>query len=393
MRLDKTILQVIPMLDAGGAERTTIEMTRAIVEAGGRALVATSGGRLCAMAEQYGGRVIRLPLASKNPLVMLINALRLGRAIKDYQIDLVHARSRAPAWSALWAARANGAPYVTTYHGAYGGGGALKRFYNSAMARGDIVIANSAFTAASIKRAYLVGDRLRTIVRGADLEEFNPTAISPDRIRRLSEKWDVAPEADAPVLFLPGRLTAWKGHAVAVEAISEIARRRDGASGVFPSMQLIFAGDEEGRGEFARGLMRKVSELGLQNMIRWVGHCDDMPAAYSLADIVLAPSVRPEAFGRVAAEAGAMEKVVIASAHGGSLETVIDGETGLLTEPGSASALSAAIEKAVALGRSGRREMGSRARRRIEKQFTTKAMTDATIAAYNELFERRTGDQ
>lgn len=393
MRLDKTILQVIPSLDAGGAERTTLEMTRAIVESGGRAFVATSGGRLCAKAEQMGGRVIRLPLASKNPLVILINALRLGRIIKNHEVDLVHARSRAPAWSALWAARANNVPFVTTYHGAYRGGNALKRFYNSSMARGDIVIANSAFTAAAINRAYPVGDRLRTIVRGADIEEFNPSAISSERTRLLREKWGVETGTGTLVLLLPGRLTAWKGHAVAVEAMSEFVREHQGASGVFPPMQLIFAGDEEGRGDFARGLMRRVSELGLQNMIRWVGHCDDMPAAYSLADVVLAPSVRPEAFGRVAVEAGAMEKVAIVADHGGSQETVLDGETGLLTEPGSSSALRAAIEKAVVLGRNGRKEMGSRARRRVEEKFSTKAMTDATLAAYNELFERRTGNR
>lgn len=393
MRLDKTILQVIPSLDAGGAERTTLEMTRAIVESGGRAFVATSGGRLCAKAEQMGGRVIRLPLASKNPLVILINALRLGRIIKNHEVDLVHARSRAPAWSALWAARANNVPFVTTYHGAYRGGNALKRFYNSSMARGDIVIANSAFTAAAINRAYPVGDRLRTIVRGADIEEFNPSAISSERTRLLREKWGVETGTGTLVLLLPGRLTAWKGHAVAVEAMSEFVRERQGASGVFPPMQLIFAGDEEGRGDFARGLMRRVSELGLQNMIRWVGHCDDMPAAYSLADVVLAPSVRPEAFGRVAVEAGAMEKVAIVADHGGSQETVLDGETGLLTEPGSSSALRAAIEKAVVLGGNGRKEMGSRARRRVEEKFSTKAMTDATLAAYNELFERRTGNR
>jgi len=393
MRFDKTILQVIPTLDAGGAERTTIEMTRAIVESGGRALVATSGGRLCVAVEQLGGQVIRLPLASKNPLVMLNNCLRLSRVIKDFDIDLVHARSRAPAWSALWAARANKAPFVTTYHGAYRGGNALKRFYNSSMARGDVVIANSAFTAAAINRAYAVGDRLRTIVRGADVEEFNPLAISLERIRRLGEKWGIEPGSDALALLLPGRLTAWKGHAVAVEAMSEIARRRDGASGVFPPMQLIFAGDEEGRGDFARGLMRRVSELGLQNMIRWVGQCDDMPTAYSLADIVLAPSVRPEAFGRIAIEAGAMEKVAIVADHGGSQETVLDGETGIVMEPGSSFALREAIEKAVAIGRNGRQEMGSRARRRIKERFSTRAMTDATLAAYNELFERRTGNQ
>lgn len=395
MRFEKTVLQVIPSLSSGGAERTTVEMARAIVRAGGRALVATSGGRLCAEIENAGGRVILLPAASKNPLTILANRGRLARIIREEKVDIVHARSRAPAWSALLAARATGSAFVTTWHGAYEASSPVKRLLNSVMARGDLVIANSEFTAEAIRAAFPVGDRLRVVPRGADLAEFNPQAISRGRIAALRAKWGVAEAEGRLVLLLPGRLTGWKGHAVAVEALARLARGETGRgeTGVSRSFQLIFAGDEQGRGELVRALMRRVDELGLQHMIRWVGHCDDMPAAYALADIALVPSTRPEAFGRIAVEAGAMEKVAIASDHGGARESIADGETGFLALPGSAEALAAAIGKAAALGPEGRRAMGVRARARIAARYSTEAMTAATLHAYEDLLARRNSPQ
>lgn len=391
MRFEKTVLQVIPSLSSGGAERTTVEMARAIVRAGGRALVATSGGRLCADVEKAGGRVILLPAASKNPLTILANRGRLARIIREEKADIIHARSRAPAWSALLAARATGAAFVTTWHGAYEASSPVKRFLNSVMARGDLVIANSEFTAGTIRAAYQVGERLKVIPRGADLAEFNPQGISTDRIAALRAKWGLAEDDGRLVLLLPGRLTGWKGHVVAVEALARLNSGETGwgETGVSSSFQLIFAGDEQGRGELAGALMRKVDELGLQQMIRWVGHCDDMPAAYALADIALAPSTRPEAFGRIAVEAGAMSRVAIASDQGGARETIIDGETGFLAEPGSAEALALAVARAAALGREGRRAMGAEARARIAARYSTEAMTASTLQAYQDLLARR----
>ncbi len=386
MRFERTVLQVIPSLESGGAERTTVEMVRAITAAGGKALVATSGGRLCAEVEKAGGRVFRLPAASKNPLTILANRGRLARIIREEKADVIHARSRAPAWSALLAARATGAAFVSTWHGAYEASSPVKRFFNSVMARGDLVIANSEFTAVAIRATYPVGDRLRVIPRGADLAEFNPQGVSAGRIIELRAKWGLDENGGRLLLLLPGRLTGWKGHGVAVDAL---ARLNGGETGVSPAFELIFAGDEQGRGEFAGSLMRRVDELGLQQMIRWVGHCDDMPAAYALADMALAPSTRPEAFGRVAVEAGAMGKVAIAAGHGGARETIVDGETGFLAEPGSDEALAKAILSAAMLGPVGRRAMGEKARARIASLFSTEAMTAATIAAYQDLLARR----
>ena len=388
MRFERTVLQVIPALESGGAERTSVEMARAIVAAGGKALVATSGGRMCGDVEKAGGRVIEIPAASKNPLTILANVGRLTEILREAQVDIIHARSRAPAWSAFLAAKAAKTAFVTTYHGAYRAASPVKRFVNSVMARGDLVIANSDFTAAAIRAAYPVGDRLKVIPRGADLAEFNPLAISGERVRALRARFGLENNRSALVLLLPGRLTDWKGHEVAIEAIGLAAT---GAAGVSPSFQLIFAGDEQGRGDFAGSLMSRVNELGLQQMIRWVGHCDDMPAAYALADMALAPSTRPEAFGRTAVEAGAMATVAIASNHGGARETIIDGVTGLLVEPGSAEALARAILKAAALGPDGRRAMGDKARAHIASHFSTQAMTSATLDANRDLLARRAG--
>lgn len=390
MAFEKNVLQVIPALDSGGAERTTVEMAKAIIAAGGKAMVATAGGRMCAEVERVGGRVLLLPVDSKNPLTILANGGRLADLVRREQVDLLHARSRAPAWSALFAARRTGAAFVTTYHGAYRAASPVKRYVNSVMAKGDLVIANSEFTATAIRAAYPVGDRLKVIPRGADLFEFNPLAISGDRIRALRTHWGLEESGSALVLLLPGRLTDWKGHDVAIGAIAAV---RAAVAGVSPSFQLIFAGDEQGRGDYAGSLMRRVNELGLQQMIRWVGHCDDMPAAYALADVALAPSTRPEAFGRIAVEAGAMAKVVVASNHGGARETIVDGETGLLVEPGSADALAGAFLKASALGQEGRRAMGEKARARIAAHYSTQAMTAATLVAYQDLLARRAGAQ
>ncbi|MEZ5922169.1 MAG: glycosyltransferase family 4 protein [Parvularculaceae bacterium] len=385
MRFEQCVLQVIPALNEGGAERTTLEIARAIVEAGGKALIATSGGRLAAEAEKAGARIFAVPVHSKNPLTILANRGRLIRIIKDEAVDLVHVRSRAPAWSALLAARATSAPLAATWHGIYSENGALKRFYNSGLARADLVIANSAYTADQIRRTREIGDRLTIIHRGADLSAFDLASVGAARIERLRAAWGLSAGV-ALTLLLPARFSDWKGHEVAIAAAKRL--KDEPRYGLGEDFRLIFAGDSEGKGGFAASLRRAIGEAGLERVIRLVGHCEDMPAAYALADIVLSPSTRPEAFGRVAAEAGAMGRVAVGADHGGARETIIDGETGFLTPPGSAAALADAIFKAVEMGAAGRADMGKKARARISEEFSTKAMTDRTIAAYEKLLLR-----
>jgi glycosyltransferase involved in cell wall biosynthesis len=381
--LQKTILQVVPELNSGGAERSTLEMVEAIVGAGGRALVATSGGRLEAEIAAVGGAVFRIPVHSKNPATIWANAGRLARLIEDAQVDLVHVRSRAPAWSALWAARRTGKPLVSTYHGAYSARGPAKRLYNSAMVRADRVIANSAYTAKAVRAEYsLDPGRLRVIPRGADLDVFDPVKVEPGRLAGL-DAWGA--RDGALRLLLPARLTFWKGQDIAVRAADLIKKRRLAATGEAPLLRLIFAGDAQGAGDFAGRLRRETRDRGVEDMVGLVGHCADMPAAYAWADAVLSPATLPEAFGRVAAEAGAMRKPVIASDLGGQRETVIDGVTGFLTPPGDVAALADAIEAVERMSVAGRAAMGARARRHIEANFSANRMREATLAVYAEL--------
>ncbi|MEE2691362.1 MAG: glycosyltransferase family 4 protein [Pseudomonadota bacterium] len=391
MTFRAAILQVIPALDAGGAERTAVEIARAVVEAGGRALVATSGGRLAPEIEAAGGRIFTMPVQSKNPLTILANRDRLKRLVESERVDIIHVRSRAPAWSALWAAKATGRKLVSTYHGAYEAKSPLKRLYNSAMVRADLVIANSAYTAAAIRAQYAIDEsRLRVIPRGADLDLFDPAKVSAARAAALARQWGLPAGIGALRLLLPGRLTSWKGQLTAIEAAAlfvENEREKAGRSGASqaPVLQLVFAGDAQERDGYVAELRREIDRRGVRDMIHLVGHCADMPAAYAWADAALSPSTRPEAFGRVAVEAAAMARPVIAADHGGARETVVDGETGFLVTPGDARALAAAMAKVAALGAGGRAAMGARAQTRAREIYSSRAMCAATLEVYKAL--------
>jgi glycosyltransferase involved in cell wall biosynthesis len=270
---------------------------------------------------------------------------------------------------------------IATYHGAYEAGSALKRFYNSAMTRADIVIANSEFTAAAIRAAYAIdARRLRIIPRGADLETFSAEHVARERVEALARKWGVEPNPRALRLLLPARLSPWKGHSLVIEAASRLAGSRASGHGLI--LQVVFAGDAQGRGDIRAGLQHQIDSRGVRDMIHLVGHCADMPGAYCWADVVLSPSTRPEAFGRVAIEAGAMGKPVIAADHGGARETVVDGQTGILTPPGDITAFAEAIEALFAMGAPGRSAMGERGRERVRRLYSVDAMRRATLEAY-----------
>lgn len=387
MRFDKTVLQVIPELETGGAERTTVEIAAAIIAAGGRALVATRGGRMAAEVIAAGGEIVSMPVHSKNPAVMWANRGRLISLIRREAVDIIHVRSRAPAWSALWAAGAVGRPLVATYHGAYRAVNPLKRLYNSAMVRADLVIANSAFTAAAIRAGYDLGGRpLKVIPRGADLARFDPAAVPPARIEDLTRLWGFSEGRRGFRLLLPARLTPWKGQAEAIAAVARLAARvSSAASGQAPDLQLVLAGAAQGRDEYAAALQRQIETRGVRDMVHLVGDCADMPAAIAWADVVLCPSTRPEAFGRVAVEAGAMARPVIASDHGGARETVVDDVTGVLAPPGDVAALADAIARLQAMSQDERDAMGARARTRVQQRFSSEAMQRATLEAYAEL--------
>ncbi len=362
-------------------------MAQAIERAGGLALVASAGGRLEPELEAAGGEIIRLPVDSKNPLVMARNVAALVDIVRARGVDIVHARSRAPAWSALIAARRCGKPFVTTYHGVYNARNPLKRFYNSAMARGDIVIANSEYTRAHVIAEHgLAPERIVAIPRGIDEARFDPGHVSAEAVAELRAAWLAGEKGAAPrsvLAVLAARLTRWKGQHVLIKAAAHLESRRPGV------LKVVLAGDAQGRTQYEAELRAAAVAAGVSEAIAIVGHVDEIELALSAADVVVAPSLEPEAFGRSAIEAGAMQRPVIAAAHGGTRETIVDGETGLLVPPGDASALATALESLIDMSPDARAAMGARARTRVLGRYTTRAMQAATLDVYDQLLKRR----
>ena len=374
---DFTLLQVTPELETGGAEQTTIDVAHAVVAQGGKALVATKGGRMASRLEADGGRLAQMPAQSKNPLIMLGNAARLIDLIRREKVSLVHARSRAPAFSALWAAHATKVPFVATYHGVYNARSNLKRWYNAVMTKGDLVIANSEYTRDHIIREHNIApEKVVAIPRGVDLTRFEPGVVGADRIAALRKAWDVADGERRLKVLLAGRLTRWKGQALMIEAMTLLKARGE------DRVLLLLAGDDQGRKGYRAELEAAIAAAGLQAAVKLVGHCDDMPAAYLLADIAIAPSLEPEAFGRTAVEPQVMGRPAMASDHGATRETIIPGETGWLVAPGDAEAWADALLEACEIGAAGRQALGQAARLRARRLYSVDAMCEATLKVY-----------
>lgn len=389
-----TILQIIPELDTGGAERTTVEMSEAIVKAGGRALVLAEGGRLCAEVEAAGGEMIRFPAATKNPLRILANARALARMIASKDVDLVHARSRAPAWSAYLATRRTCTRFVTTYHGIYNETGRIKRTYNAVMARGDLVIANSDYTAAIVRERYAI-DPARIIVvnRGVDIDRFDRANVSTGRIAALRDAWGIATEHR--IILHPARLTRWKGQTTVVDAAAILLRQ----SG-YEDIHFVFAGDAQGRQSYLDELERKASAADIANRMHFVGHVADMPTALAMSEIVLIASIEPEAFGRTSVEAQAMGVPVVATAIGAPPFTVLapprhpaNAATGRHVPPGDAAALATAIAELLSVGADERHAMSKRARTHARGNFATSTLQRATLNVYDRLLGTKLGDR
>jgi glycosyltransferase involved in cell wall biosynthesis len=381
----RTILQIIPDLEAGGAERTTVDIAEGLANVGARALVATTGGRLVGELQAKGGVWVPFPASTKNPLAMLANAGKLVQLIRGEKVDLVHARSRAPAWVAFAATRITKTGLVTTYHGAYSGKSAPKILYNSVMARGDVVIANSHFTAETIQTMHRIEpQKLRVIHRGTNFEAFSPGEVGPDRVERVRRAWLASPEER--IVLLAARLTAWKGQKVLIEA-ANLLRSRGLSDLVF-----VLAGDPQGRDAYVAELDGLITKHNLGMMVRRVGHVTDMPAALAASAIVTVPSTEPEAFGRVAVEAQAMGVPVIVSNLGAVPETVLappqvrpEQRTGWRVTPGSAEELADAIEAALSLFPSARDALAIRARRHVEAHFSLERMVNETLDCYEAL--------
>jgi glycosyltransferase involved in cell wall biosynthesis len=379
-----TLLQVIPDLETGGAEQTTLDVAEAVVQAGGRAIVASHGGRMVADLEARGATWAPMPVQSKNPLVMAANRGRLLQLIRREGVDLVHVRSRAPAFAAFSAASAAGVACLATYHGLYSSGNPLKRWYNSVMTRGPVTIANSDFT-----RDHIIAEhgtdpaRVIAIPRGVDIDRFDPAKVAPARVAALLAQWRV-PADDARVRFiLAGRLSRWKGQRLLIDAAQKL-KAADG-----DGFLVILAGDDQGRAGYRHELEAAIAGAGLGETVRLVGHCDDMPAAYLASDVACAPSLDPEPFGRTAVEPQAMGRPIIAADHGAPRETVVAGETGWLFAPGDAAALAEAMAEAIAVGPERRAAMGAAGQARARRLYSAAAMCEATLDVYARLVGSR----
>jgi glycosyltransferase involved in cell wall biosynthesis len=383
----RTVLQIIPELEAGGAERTTVDIAAGLANVGARALVATEGGRLVGELQAKGGIWASFPAGTKNPFGMMLNVRRLAKLCLDERVAIVHARSRAPAWVALGATRALNLPFVTTYHGSYSGRSSVKILYNSVMARGDAVIANSHYTAELIRSAYpQAGPRIRVIHRGTDFAAFTPSAVAPERVEALRRAWGVAPHER--IVLLAARLTGWKGQKVLIEAAAKL--KQSGLTDV----AFVLAGDPQGRASYVRDLDAMIASHGLAGVVRRVGHCTDMPAAFLGASVVTVPSTEPEAFGRSAVEAQAMGTPVVVSDLGAVPETVLappqvpaHERTGWRIPPGDADALAQAVGAALSLGASAREALAMRARIHVERNFSLDRMVSDTLDVYAALLE------
>jgi len=380
-----TLLQAVPRLDTGGSEQAAIEIAEALTRAGASALVATEGGRMATALTEAGGEIVALPMASKNPLTILANARRLESLIKRRGVDLVHARSRAPAWSALIAARRTGRPFVTTYHGAYAGVGPFKNFYNSVMARGDRVIANSRYTADLITTRHGVPpERIRVIYRGVDLAKFAPESVAPERLARLRAAWGV--RELQPVVLQAARLTGWKGQKLVIEAARILLAEKRLGDAAF-----VLVGDAQGRDAYRTELEGLIAKGGLGDRVKLPGHCDDMPAAFAIAQVAIIASTSAETFGRTSIEAQAMGCPVIVSDIGAAPETILSAGrgkqdfTGWIVPCRDPGAIAARLREALALGSAERAEIGSRARARASSEFALSQMQKKTVAVYDEL--------
>ena len=376
------VLQVIPKLGYGGAETGCYDIAHYLSENNCRSFIVTSGGELIKFIDKKKVKLIRLPVNSKNPLLVFFNAVLLVGIILFYNISIVHARSRAPAWSCLIATKLTKRKFVTTFHGTYSFSGKFKKFYNSVMVRSDLIIAGSNFIFSHIKENYSKFFKLKkkflVIFRGINVDYFDASSKLESEEKKLLEKWQINKEKK--IILMPGRLTSWKGQEIFIEAIN-LTKIELG----YEAFHVVILGSDQGRDLYKKKLIRLIEQYRLTNQIKFIEHCDDMALAYKVSDIVVSASIEPEAFGRVAVEAQSMEKMIIASDIGGSNETIINEKTGLLFESGNANSLSKKIIQAITMDETSIELIGKEGRKNIIKKFNVEKMCFSTYSEYKRL--------
>ena len=371
------VLQIVPRLETGGLETGTVDVARALAAAGWDSLVVSEGGAMVHHLKRAGAQHINRPMASKSPYRVWKNIAVLETIIRECNVDLVHARSRMPAWSALYAANRLDRPFVTTFHGTYNALTPLKKAYNSVMVRGAKIIAISEYIRRHITKQYpQFADRVSVIPRGIDVQIFNPSAVSAARMIKLSESWRL--RDGQPVILLPGRLTRWKGHKLLIDALVELDRK---------DIRCVMVGDTMSNARYRAEMEAYAARKDLGSVVQFVGGCNDMAAAYMLADVVVSASTDPEAFGRIAVEAQAMGRPVVATDHGGSVETVLHNKTGWFCDPLEPRSMARALEEALELTTDQRVTIAEMARCHICEKYTVDRMTDQTITLYTEVLK------
>ena len=372
-----TILQLVPDLDVGGAERATVDVAAALVQAGYRALVMSAGGAMVSELTQAGAKHFEHDIGRRNPWHAWKNVDRLARFIRDESVDLVHARSRIPAWSAYFAAGKSNVPLVTTFHNAYSGNSAGKKLYNSVMVRSDRVIAISRFIAEHIRSKYQIPpERIALIPRGINFSVYDPAVVGPERREQFRLQNNL--RSNTPLLIMPARLSPTKCHELVLRALASLGSQ---------PFHCLIIGPDQGRKDYRAQLYRLVRQLGLQDKVNFVER-SDLPTAYAMADLVFSLSRKEEGFGRVAVEAQAMGVPVIASRIGAFSETVADGETGWLV-PNDERALAQAIGRSLALGAEQRKTMAQKAIQRVRVNYDVKQMCSSTLEVYADLLRKR----
>ena len=382
MSSELKVLQVIPKLGYGGAETGCYDLAHYLPENNCSSYIVTSGGELLKFIDKKKVKVIKLPVHSKNPFLMLFNSIALIFIILLNNISIVHARSRAPAWSCLFATKITRRKFVTTFHGTYNFKNSIKKFYNSVMLRSDLIIAGSNFIFSHINQNYSkyldLKKKFLVIFRGINVDYFELSTILDSEENRLISDWEV--DRNKKTILMPGRLTAWKGQETFIEALNLVNKELG-----YDSFNAVILGSDQGRDIYTKKIKRLAEQYRLTSQLKFIEHCKNMPLAYKISDIVVSASVEPEAFGRVAVEAQSMEKPIIASDIGGSNETIIDNVTGFLFQSGNAEALSKKIIEVLQLDESRLKSIGIEGRKNIIKKFNVEKMCFSTYSEYKKL--------
>jgi len=376
------VLQVIPKLGYGGAETGCYDVAHYLPENNCKSFIVTSGGELIKYIDKQKVNLIKLPVQSKNPLIILFNSIALIAIILIHNISIVHARSRAPAWSCLLATKLTGRKFVTTFHGTYKFKSKIKKYYNSIMVKSDLIIAGSNFIFSHIKENYPevlnIKKKFLVIFRGINVDYFDPTTKTENEEKKLLEDWQI--EGNKKIILLPGRLTSWKGQELFLEAINLVNTQLG-----YEAFYGVILGSDQGRDLYKKKLIRLSEQYRMTKQVKFIDHCKDMALAYKVSNIIIAPSIEPEAFGRVAVEAQSMEKLIIASNIGGSKETIIDEKTGFLFESGDPKSLSKKILKALNLDDTSLKTIGIEGRKNIVDKFNVEKMCFSTYSEYKKL--------